>query len=84
MRFHAGSIAERIKNLRDIIVNSTTNTNVVIKTNDIIVQIADIDAVININALKQEIKQNYLKLRDKDLKILSMRPTMGIKQRLYL
>lgn len=61
--------------LREIIVNRTTNTEVAVKRNNTIVQIADIDADINANELHEEIKRNCRHVSDEDITMLSMRPT---------
>ncbi|CAH1099633.1 unnamed protein product [Psylliodes chrysocephalus] len=71
---------EKAVALKEIIKTSNANTDVTIKTNDIILHITDIDASIGEQELKMELLNKRQELKEDDIKVLSIRPTQNGNQ----
>lgn len=66
--------------LKEEIKKNTENVQVIVRSGDEIVHIGDIDAGIEEEELKQEIRNNYNDLQENQVKILSLRPTINGNQ----
>lgn len=71
---------ENASKLKKAISDKTDGTEVIMKTNDTIIHINDIDADINTEGLKQEIIKQKSGLEEGDIKVLSLRPTWNGNQ----